>query len=576
MAKRKQSRVVRRTSSSEGPKRKSRPTKKQKRNELTLRELWLRALPKAFDSPKPTLPLWPPDTFALCAEALRRGSAYVNVLRDWPPHWQDSSDLASWTKEIRNASQKWLQAIFTHSPFPARIKALWGRIVRGLDQPLAGINKPKSSVGQSLLELLAIADEACSSLLKKVEVAEFSSRDASDELLAQTLFDTYAHLTLQRNGQRSLCQEIDPSRLRVLPKCRVPQRGLTLRSLSLFAGLVESEVDARFFDNRQVKEDLTLNLLVIPWPFVVRPSQFRQNNRLPQEMKNMSEEFGFFTFDGRGGGRDFVRAISEVVRLAEEECGKVSFVVLPELALTDREANQLRNKLAAYDCGLIAGIGSAGESGKRYGTNRVRLYVPGLIPVDQDKQHRWKLDRAQILQYSLGNSLHHERMWWEHIDIAERRLSFLRMTPWLTVCVLLCEDLARPDPASDVVRAVAPNLVISLLMDGPQLATRWAARHATTLAEDPGSSVLTVTSLGMAQLSHPFRSQKRGRVIGLWKEEGASSIEIELPPNRDAAVLSVSMKGCLDWSADGRNREASIASLTGVRYLKWPGQASSA
>lgn len=213
-------------------------------------------------------------------------------------------------------------------------------------------------------------------------------------------------------------------------------------------------------------------------------------------------------------------------------------------------------------------MGKPGSSGKSHGSNRVQLYMPGLEPMDQNKHHRWKLDRTQIIQYSLGNSLHHEKMWWEHIDVAHRRLSFVRLTPWLTLCVLICEDLARPDPAGDVLRAIGPNLVISLLMDGPQIVGRWASRHATTLTDDPGSSVLTVTSLGMAKLSRPSRAPSRERVVALWKEEGTDPVEVELPPGHHAAVLSVSMKGCLDWAADGRNREASVPSLTGVHYLK--------
>ena len=91
---------------------------------------------------------------------------------------------------------------------------------------------------------------------------------------------------------------------------------------------------------------------------------------------------------------------------------------------------------------------------------------------------------------------------------------------------------------------------------------------AATLAEDPGSSVLTITSLGMARLSRPSNGASRDRVIALWKEEGASAVEIELPDNRRAVVLSVSMKACKDWSADGRLRQSAIPSLTGVRFLK--------
>jgi hypothetical protein len=285
-------------------------------------------------------------------------------------------------------------------------------------------------------------------------------------------------------------------------------------------------------------------------------------------MGNMPGGFGFFTFEGRPASSRLLAAISHLLRQAEDECGRISMVVLPELALSGSEAAALRRLLTQRDCGLVAGVGEAGRSGKSRGSNRVQLYVPGLEPLDQAKHHRWKLDRAQVIQYSLGNSLHHERSWWEHIDVANRRLSFVRLTPWLSLCVLICEDLARPDPAGDVVRAMGPNLVISLLMDGPQLIGRWASRYATILADDPGSSVLTVTSLGMSELSRPVSGPSRERVIALWKEEGASPVEIELPPGCHAAVLSVSMKGCLDWAADGRNRDASVPSLTGVRYLR--------
>jgi predicted amidohydrolase len=443
------------------------------------------------------------------------------------------------------------------------------KVVSGLDLPLSTISKPKSPVGLALLELLAISDEACSPLINKPELTDATlAGEHRERVFAELVFDTEAHWILLENGQRSICREIHVSRLRVLPKFRAPQRGLTLRSLSLFAGIAGSELDARFFDNRQVKEDLTLNLLILPWPLAVNPTQFRLNKRLQKEMGNMAEGFGFFTYEGRPATRRFFHGISQLLRLAEKETGKVSIVVLPELALSTRDAARLRRLLARSDCGLVTGVGSAGKSGRSHGTNRVQLYMPGLVPVEQGKHHRWKLDRSQIIQYSLGNSLYHEKLWWEHIDISDRRLSFLRLTPWLTLCVLICEDLARPDPAGDVVRAVGPNLVISLLMDGPQLSTRWASRHATTLAEDPGSSVLTVTSLGMSQLSRSSTGAARSKVIGLWKEEGSSSVEIELPAGHHAAVLSVSMKACLDWAADGRNRVASIPSLTGVRFLK--------
>ncbi len=285
----------------------------------------------------------------------------------------------------------------------------------------------------------------------------------------------------------------------------------------------------------------------------------------------MSDDFGFFTYEGRPAGRSFLSGLRKLLDEAKADCGRISMVILPESALNAREAKSVRQLLAGYECVLVTGTGTGGISGRQRGKNGVQFYSPGLQPVEQEKHHRWKLDRSQIMQYSLGNCLYHSRAWWEHIDISARKLSFIRLAPWLNICALICEDLARPDPAGDVVRAIAPNLVVSLLMDGPQLVSRWASRHATTLAEDPGSSVLTVTSLGMARLSRPSGGPNRDRVIALWKEEGASATEVELPSDRRAVVLSVSMKSSRDWSADGRVRQSAIPSLTGVRFLRGDG-----
>jgi len=63
----------------------------------------------------------------------------------------------------------------------------------------------------------------------------------------------------------------------------------------------------------------------------------------------------------------------------------------------------------------------------------------------------------------------------------------------MSMATLICEDLARIDPVQTVIRAIGPNLVIALLMDGPQWQRRWSGRYATVLADDPGSAVLSVT-----------------------------------------------------------------------------------
>jgi hypothetical protein len=77
----------------------------------------------------------------------------------------------------------------------------------------------------------------------------------------------------------------------------------------------------------------------------------------------------------------------------------------------------------------------------------------------------------------------------------------------LTITSLVCEDLALNSDIADVIRSVGPTDVISVLLDGPQLRSRSAARYASVLADDPGSAVLTLTSFGMAQRSRPLGRQ---------------------------------------------------------------------
>jgi len=181
-----------------------------------------------------------------------------------------------------------------------------------------------------------------------------------------------------------------------------------------------------------------------------------------------------------------------------------------------------------------------------------------------------KLDENQIRQYGLSTNLDPKTAWWEYIALEPRALAFVSMRPWLTISALICEDLARQDPVGELIRAVGPNLVIALLMDAPQLASRWPARYATVLADDPGSSVLTVTSLGMAALSRPLNVQSRPRVIALWKDARTGvPVEIELPDRASAAVLNLTMEQIEEYSADGRSDEGATGYpvLSGVHFL---------
>ena len=199
----------------------------------------------------------------------------------------------------------------------------------------------------------------------------------------------------------------------------------------------------------------------------------------------------------------------------------------------------------------------------------MRLSFPPLQEVAQKKHHPWRLDEPQVVQYGLGGVLAPSRKWWEYTDLADRNLDFVAMTEDLVMCALVCEDLARPDPVANMVRAVGPNLLIALLMDGPQTKERWAARYATVLADDPGCSVLSLTSLAMSQLSRPQAGPSRSGVVALWRDRIKGTTEIELPQGSDALAISLSTHYDEEFTADGRGDQGSAAvpTLSGVHPI---------
>ena len=283
----------------------------------------------------------------------------------------------------------------------------------------------------------------------------------------------------------------------------------------------------------------------------------------------MPKDFGFFAFsyDSEGRHDNLTELVEALHAEAKRKLGRIDGVVLPELSITDEQFNALRQCLP-QECFLIAGVGRGDSDGLR-GTNQVKLSFPRLADVVQRKHHPWKLDESQVIQYGLGGVLSPYREWWEYIDCTDRCLNFVSISEDLVVCALVCEDLARPDPVANIVRAVGPNLVIALLMDGPQTKERWAARYATVLADDPGCSVLSLTSLGMTQLSRPKTPPNRSRVVALWKDRFNGATEIELPLGADAIAVSLSTRYDEEFTADGRGDggTAAFPILSGVHPI---------
>ena len=127
----------------------------------------------------------------------------------------------------------------------------------------------------------------------------------------------------------------------------------------------------------------------------------------------------------------------------------------------------------------------------------------------------------------------------------------------------MCEDLAHNDEIAQLIRSVGPTLVMNVLLDGPQLTSRWTARYASVLADDPGSAVLTLTSYGMAERSRPH-GRDASSVIALWKDPTQGVREIPLEPGAHGVLLTVSVDRATRYSADLRWPVENSTSFSGV------------
>ena len=274
----------------------------------------------------------------------------------------------------------------------------------------------------ALLELLAIADEACADL--GIYKLDPKLRDAGGlgafRFEAENLFVK----SMSAAGGATLCKGIHASRARVLPKLHTPQSGLTIRSLSHHLGYCPgSDMRPNWLSLASSRPSHSFNLLIIPWPNVVEPSQFSASKK-----KGLSDEvkpggYGLFTFHLKEGPSvEFVQSLLEE---AEQRVGHVDGIVFPELAMSEAEFNAITKAVATTSRFVISGVGTM--AGASAGTNVAILEVVDSrlkdkagdhvhVQIPQKKHHRWRLEKNQIIQYGIGSNLHPLANWWEHIQ----------------------------------------------------------------------------------------------------------------------------------------------------------------
>src|SRR5215510_1471787 len=463
---------------------------------------------------------WAPDLFAFTDVLLDRSEAYRFAVSppdgaSWPP-----SEMPDWDRAIADASAGWCAWVEDdRTDLPRLVAEEWAVVCERASTTLDELATGRAwRICQALLTLHAIAYEACAGT--GVAVADVPREGHRFRARAREL--------LARTGTLS---RISRQRLRVLPRVRNTVGGPSIRSLARYVCVRGPEVDVVW--NRIPARtpgpggaDEEGNVLMLPWPLRVDAEDFKPTG--PVEHAEV-DPYGFFEF-APGELLDLDLA-DRVLQSARDQVGPVEIVVLPESALLPGDVDELEALLTGHGVWLVvAGVREPPDPGDRFGANWLHLGVwfgGRWWRYRQNKHHRWSLDDKQIEQYHLAAALSPWVRWWEAMAVPRRAVQVVELAEGVTLVSLVCEDLARLDEVADLLRAIGPTVVVTTLLDGPQLASRWTARYASVLADDPGSAVVTLTSFGFVQRSLP-PGRPPSRVVSLWKDPVRGLREIPL------------------------------------------------
>ncbi|ADJ64950.1 conserved hypothetical protein [Herbaspirillum seropedicae SmR1] len=476
-------------------------------------------------------PFWPPDLFAVIGTIVEQSGCYTFA----GPSLDDSTEHKKFLRRVKEISNEWKRDV----DVPRRLQALWEKLLKKYGTyAIDGVVAHEELV-RILLTMFAVADEA--------SVGIGWEPDRSKPKSPPSVFADYAMLSLTPDSDSkvsklphtpySVCAFVPPEMAVVLPKSITASVGCTVRSLSHHLALLpaRSQVKPSWFMAQPYNVAQNgLRLLIIPFPFTVPDKSFRLSVD-PVELTKGLHTAAFFKLkqmwlltkdrkriSGKMLVEHLIKPLLEKARIVGD--GDIDAVVMPECALSDELAYEVASALTKENLPLLITGTLKNIKGRARNSARTFSFLPGgaggLTSI-QSKHHRWRLDKSQVDRYGLSFARSSKSSkWWEDIDISERHLPFYSIGKDLSLTVLVCEDLARSDPAMPVIRAVGPNLILALLMDGPQLPLRWPGRYATVLAEDPGSSVLSITCAGMVDRSNQ-REHNPLRSIGLWGEAGA-------------------------------------------------------
>jgi hypothetical protein len=333
-----------------------------------------------------------------------------------------------------------------------------------------------------------------------------------------------------------------------------------------------------------------LRLLLIPYPFSIEEGSFvGEKVTSPEEAARtgQAKPWGWFTIEQDWLPRradSILRMVDLLLAQTRAKVGSINGVVFPEYSLDWKSykliADQLRDRHPDVEF-FVSGSSDncAGEKGNFalsshfFDEGRGEQTTRMAATTSRAKHHRWRLDYHQLVSYDLARSLDRNYLWWEKIVLRQREIHVKVIRNASVFTTMICEDLARSDPCHEVLRAIGPNLVFVLLMDGPQLPVRWSARYATALSDDPGSSVLTFTSRALMARSNAaidkMSPEERGDrntswTVGLWKDATGTAQQISCPPGDHGVVISLHGDPSFEATYDARqNADASRWRMVG-------------
>jgi hypothetical protein len=493
-----------------------------------------------------------------------------------------------------------------------KVQIYWDELLRCYRDPL--VTRPNPTIldwWKPALALLIISDEACKDLgyhitsgtpLHPIEQAFERALYLNRDPITECVGSAYPAHEIYKYKVNTFTAKANTFLARVVPKSRTSSLGCSMRNLSHNVALVPPHgiVDLNWYRRlRFYEEDREpLNILLVPFPFKIGANCFRAEETTTSLPRDPVRTWGAFRVDQRWLNSDGImpawpsattavpwsfdqeiddtsaREIAEFVSIllgtAEKDCGQVHGVVLPELSLNWPAYVLIVQKLCetAGDKPridfLVSGCSSngMGDIGNYVLTTTFSKNDLGEVRAfthARAKHHRWQLTGPQITDYGIASALDPNITWWEGNELPRREIDLTVFRRGAMFSAMICEDLARSDPCHDPLRSVGPNIVFALLMDGPQLQTRWSARYATALADDPGSSVLTLSSWGLIDRVNKHGRYPFSRHVALWKDDTGRTIPLELPQNSQGILLTLSGAETTEVTLDGRASKESQA-----------------